>query len=72
MERDETREEQIARQQKDMDYANLTGTPYTHILGEGGPATVIEPEVDTSGPPKQRIYAGPSDTLGPTNTLKGK
>ncbi len=61
------------RQERDIDYANLTGLPYQNIIGEGDPATIVESAVDTSGPPRRWIYKDPGEgQLGPTNTLKGK
>lgn len=72
-ERPESREEMMDRQGRDIDYANMTGLPYQKIIGEGGPATIVESAVDTSGPPKNRIYKNPGESaIGPTNTLKGQ
>lgn len=72
-ERPESRSEMMDRQGRDIDYANMTGLPYQKIIGEGGPATVVESEVDTSGPSKQRIYKPRSESsIGPTNDLKGQ
>lgn len=72
-ERPESRSEMMDRQGRDIDYANMTGLPYQKIIGEGGPATIVEPAVDTSGPPKNRIYKYPESTPnGSTNNFKGQ
>lgn len=70
-ERPESQNEMMQRHEQDIDYANLTGLPYQKIIGEGGPATIVEPAVDTSGPSKQRIYKYPEGTPpGRTNNPK--
>jgi hypothetical protein len=73
-ERPETLGEQTTRQQDDIDRANLAGLPYQRIIGEGEPATVVEfGEVDSDGQPKDRIYKRRGEnSVGPTNTLKGR
>ena len=72
-ERPESLSEQMDRQGRDIDYANMVGLPYQKIIGEGGPATIVESEVDTSGPAKQRIYKPRNESaVGPTNNLKGQ